>query len=209
MKILKPYLPLFLALVIVGLSAEVHGQPSVSLGVKAGASFSGFRGDDAGDIDFRKGLAGGLFVNISPLKALSIQPELLFQQKGAVNENEDFNFREDVEIGYLNVPVLLKLRLPIGKFYPHVYAGPQFSYAFKSTYSVSALDLGDIEREVDLRNYDVGGVFGFGLDVELLDHLFLTGDVRYGLGGIRLDDNDDVDLKNKDISVMVGAGFRF
>lgn len=184
-------------------------QTTVAVGPKLGASFSGFRGDDAGAINLRKGLAGGLFVNISPLEFLSIQPELMFQQKGAVNKNDDFNFREDVKIGYMNVPLLFKLRLPIDRtFYPHVYLGPQFSYALKSEYSISALDAGTLSREIDIRNYDLGGVFGFGLDIES-NHLFFTTDFRYGLGGLLLDNENDIQLKNKDMAILLGVGYRF
>jgi len=198
------FIPLLLAAVM---SSTMQAQTLVSIGLKAGASFSGFRGDDAGKISFRKGIAAGLFVNISPAPFFSIQPELLLQQKGAVNENDDFNFKEDVKLGYLNVPVLVKLRIPIAhKFFPHIYAGPQFSYMLKSEYAISSLDTSNVFRDIDLRNYDLGGVFGFGLDIEL-NHLFLTADFRYALGSINL--SDEALLKNKDLAIMVGIGYSF
>jgi len=197
------------AIVLFAAGGTAKAQPSVSIGPKIGASFSGFRGDDAGHISMRKGVAGGLFLNISPLKFLSIQPELLLQQKGAVNENQDFNFIEDVKLGYLNVPVLVKLRVPIaGTFFPHVYAGPQFSYAFSSEYSIRSLDGGAMTREINLRDYDLSGVFGFGLDVEIR-HLFITGDLRYALGVLNLTNDEEVQLKNKDLVLLIGLGYKF
>src|ERR1043166_186755 len=93
-------------------SSTAMAQLSVAVGPKVGASFSGLRGADAGRINYRKGLAGGVFVCVSPLSFLSIQPELILQQKGAVNKNEDFDYTEDIKIGYLSIPVLCKLRLP-------------------------------------------------------------------------------------------------
>ncbi|HXH20024.1 MAG TPA: porin family protein [Chitinophagales bacterium] len=209
MKTYHSALFVMLFLILVAASIPVHAQPSLAIGPKVGASFSGFRGDDAGDINFRKGLAGGVFVNVSPVKFFSFQPELLLQQKGAVNENEEFNFREDVKIGYLNVPMLFKLRLPIDDaFFPHVYVGPQFSYAFKSEYSITMLNGTTLTREIDLRNYDLGGVFGFGLDIES-NHLFFTTDFRYGLGALNLDENDEAKLKNKDMAILLGLGYKF
>jgi hypothetical protein len=202
-------LAMFVAVAITcsaGMSA--HAQ-SLSLGAKAGASFSGFRGEDAGEISLRKGLAGGIFLNLSPVEFFSIQPEFLLQQKGAVNENDDFNFTEDVKIGYLNVPVLFKLRLPIDNtFFPHVYAGPQFSYAFNSEYSIETFEGSTFSREVDPRNFDLGGVFGLGLDIES-NHLFFTTDFRYGLGALNLDKDGEAKLKNKDMAIMLGMGYKF
>ncbi len=195
-------------LAITGTRQELNAQTSVTIGPKVGGTFNGFRGDDAGRLTFRKGVAGGLFLNVSPVNYFSIQPEFLFQQRGAVNENRVFNFREDVKIGSFNVPVLFKLRLPIQEtFFPHIYAGPQFSYVFKSEYSVNAFDIGTFIREVELRNYDLGGVFGFGLDIEL-NHLFLTTDFRYGLGALSIGE-EDVNLKNKDLGILFGVGYKF
>lgn len=200
---------MLIAVVLMLVIATTANSQSLSLGAKAGASFSGFRGDDAGSISLRKGLAGGLFLNLSPVEWFSIQPEFLFQQKGAVNENEDFNFTEDVKIGYFNVPVLFKLRLPINHtFFPHVYVGPQFSYAFNSEYSIETFEGSTFTREVDPRNFDLGGVFGMGLDIES-KHLFFTTDFRYGLGALNLDTDGEVKLKNKDIAIMLGVGYRF
>jgi len=208
MKTFKCTLLLCIAACLITIS-EAYAQPSVALGGKIGASFSGFRGDDAGDVSFRKGVAGGLFVAISPAGFFTIQPELLFQQRGAVSENKTLNIKSDVKIGYMNIPVLFKLRLPIAeKFYPHVYIGPQFSYKLKSETSIEAFDLGTITSDINLRNYDLGGVFGFGLDVEI-NHLFLTVDFRYALGALDIEESDDFQIKNKDLSIMAGAGFKF
>ena len=183
-------------------------QVNVAIGPKVGASFSGFWGDDAGNINFREGLAGGLFISITPRPFFSIQPELLLQQKGAVNRNDEFNFIEDVEIGYFNVPVLLKFRIPIFHiFFPHVLLGPQFSYKFKSNYTIQTLDA-SMTREIDLRNYDLGGVFGAGFDIQS-KHLFFNVDARYTLGTLSLDSAEEFDLKNSDISIMMGIGFMF
>ena len=195
-------------LVTAMIRSGVQAQTTLALGPKVGASFSGFRGEDAGNISFRKGVVGGLFVAISPVPFFTIQPELLLQQKGAVNENDNFNFKEDVKLGYLNFPVLLKLRLPLAdnSLFPHIYAGPQFSYKLKSEYAVSSLDTVNVFRDLDLRSYDLGGVFGFGLDVEL-NHLFITADFRYALGAVNL--SDESLLKNKDISIMAGIGYKF
>lgn len=183
-------------------------QATVAIGPKLGASFSGFRGEDAGKVNFREGLAGGVFLNITPVSFFSIQPELLLQQKGAVNRHDDFSIIEDVEIGYFSVPLLLKFRIPVFHiFFPHVFAGPQFSYKLKSEYTLKTLDL-TATREIDLKDYDLGGVFGAGFDIQS-KHLFFNMDVRYNLGVLGIDSHRQVDLKNSDITAMMGIGFMF
>jgi len=190
---------------LTALITEVAAQ--TSLGVKGGYTASSLRGDDAGDIDWQSGFAGGLFVNIAVFQAFAIQPELLFRQRGAYNRNETFNINQRINLSYLDVPILFKLRIPIDEtFYPHVYIGPQFSYNLRGDYEVEAFDAITVQRELDVRKVDAGGVMGFGLDIKS-DRFFFTADFRYGLGGINIDSSDEPFLlKNKDLSVLLGVG---
>lgn len=184
-----------------------EAQAQTSVGVKGGYTAATLRGEDAGDIDWRSGFAGGLFVNFAVFKAFTIQPEVLFRQRGAYNRNETFNINQRINLTYMDVPVLFKLRLPIDEtFYPHVYIGPQFSYNLKGEYEVEAFDGIAIEDDIDVRRVDAGGVMGFGLDVTS-NRFFFTTDFRYGLGAINIDDSDEPFLlKNKDLSIMLGVG---
>lgn len=190
---------------LIALANEVAAQ--TSLGVKGGYAASTFRGKDAGDVDWKSGFAGGLFVNIAVFEAFAIQPELLFRQRGGTNRNETFNINQRINLSYIDVPVLFKLRLPIDEtFYPHVYIGPQFSYNLMGEYEVEAFDAITVQRDLDVRKVDAGGVMGFGLDVKS-DRFFITADFRYGLGGINIDNADEPFLlKNKDLSVLLGVG---
>ncbi len=191
---------------LTAVSNDVKAQSSI--GIKGGYSASTLRGDDVGDIDWRSGFAGGLFINVPFLKILSVQPEVLFRQRGATNRNETFNINQRIKLTYMDVPILFKLRLPINEtFYPHVYIGPQFSYNIQGKYEVEAFDGVTVEDDIDVQKVDAGGVMGFGLDVQM-NRLFFTADFRYGLGGVNIDrsDNQPFLLKNKDLAIMVGVG---
>ncbi len=180
-----------------------------TFGAKAGYTASTFRGTDANNVDWQSGYAGGLFVNIGVLDFFTIQPEVLFRQRGASNQNETFNINQNVRLSYMDVPVLFKLRIPIAEtFYPHIYAGPQFSYNIRGDYEISG---GGIiaGSELDVRKIDFGGVMGFGLDL-VIDKLFLTADFRYGIGALTIDKSDNsASLRNEDLSILLGVGVNF
>lgn len=181
-------------------------QTLVSIGPKAGPSFSELRGQDAGNVTMRRGFAGGLFLCISPLQFLSLQPEFLLQQKGAVNQNETSGTKMDIKLGYLNIPLLLKMRIPIFRtIFPHIYGGPQFAYAFKS--SASYADGSPLDSQVAFQDMDFGGVMGAGMDIEV-KHLFVTIDFRYGLGALNLVKDDALKLRNRDKAILFGVGYK-
>lgn len=208
---MKPVMLKFAMLCMVLLATSVGSNlmSQTTLGVKGGYTAATLRGDDAGNVDWHSGFAGGLFVNVAVLKFFTVQPELLFRQRGGENNNETFNINQKLNLTYMDLPVLFKLRVPIAKtFYPHVYAGPQFSYNIKGDYKVSAGAV-SAEDPVEVRKVDFGGVMGFGLDV-VVKRLFLTADFRYGLGAINIDDSDEPFLlKNKDLSILLGIGVNF
>lgn len=183
-------------------------QTSVAIGGKMGPSFSSLVGADAGNPNRRAGFTGGLFITISPLKFLSVQPEVLFSQRGATNFNEYWNARQEFRLNYLEFPILVKLRVPIKHVvYPHIYAGPIFSKNLASKYKLQQMNTNvDLSGNFEVRNFDFGGVFGFGIDVEV-SRLFVTADLRYGISALNLDNSDQhMDLKNTEIMALLGVG---
>lgn len=190
-----------------GLFTNLGAQ--TSFGAKAGYAVSSFRGDDANNIDWQSGFAGGLFVNVYVFDFFTIQPEVLFRQRGGKSASETFNINQNVRLSYMDVPILFKLRIPISEtFYPHIYAGPQLSYNINGEYEVSGTSL-VAQKDVNVRKIDFGGIMGFGLDV-VINKLFLTADWRYGLGALSVDKGDNaLKLKNEDISILLGVGVIF
>src|SRR6185312_1973571 len=182
----------------------------VALGVKGGASFNSFGGSGAGVIKERVGFMGGVFLNVSFLKVLSIQPEVLFHEGGATNT---VNGHTDVlKLNYADVPVLLKLRIPIAHtVFPHIFAGPDFSYRIGATYTQTTTNNGTVITidNGNIKKTGTGGVIGAGIDVQL-DHLFLTVDGRYGATFTNLGNSTyELNIYNKYLTIMAGIGVRF
>ena len=117
-------------------SAQAQG---IRLGLRAGANYSNLAGNIKNEDTYNNkiGFLGGVMLNI-PIVAdgfLSLQPEVLYSQKGFENKPTEYasfmgtQKREgSVNYNYIDVPVLLKVRASGLVF----EAGPQYSYLLNS-----------------------------------------------------------------------------
>ncbi|WP_210513833.1 porin family protein [Hymenobacter terricola] len=108
---------------------------SIRFGLRAGANYSNLSGNIQNQDTYNNkvGFLGGVMLNV-PLIGdgfLSLQPEVLYSQKGFENKPTEYSSvfgtqkREgSVNYNYLDVPVLLKVRASGLVF----EAGPQYSY---------------------------------------------------------------------------------
>ncbi len=113
-------------------SAQAQG---IRLGLRAGANYSNLAGNVRNQDTYNNkfGFVGGVMLN-APLLGdglLSVQPEVLYSQKGFENKPTEYSSvlgtqkREgNVNYNYLDVPVLLKFKA-LGFV---AEAGPQYSY---------------------------------------------------------------------------------
>jgi hypothetical protein len=166
----------------------------VRFGIKGGANVATVNGDfvDAlGDWQNTVGFCGGIFLEFNLGKVLTLQPEVLYTMKGADTGDGKLKF------DYIEIPVLLKLRIPIGSVHPFIFAGPAFGFTLKSA-------LAGIEVE-DFPTSDYSAVLGGGLQLGRSVHL----DVRYtiGLQKLEIPDLEAIDLKNGVLSATIGLAF--
>jgi hypothetical protein len=165
----------------------------VDVGLRGGIASAGFL-DSKQDVDSRRlGLTAGGYANINiPTTPFSIQPELLFTQKGAEINGVD------VDLGYLEIPVLAKLNfIKTSKLKSYLYLGPYFGFNLSADEDPPS---DDQSLEEITKNSDVGLTFGgevaFGkTNVGL----------RYGLGLTEIFENEEE--KNSTFSVVVGYTF--
>jgi len=129
----------FFAAVLLATAAvpSVQAQ-SIRLGLRAGANYSNLAGNIQNQNTYNNkfGFLGGVILNV-PVTSdgfFSVQPEVLYSQKGFENKSTEYSIlglpgtmqkREgSVNYNYLDVPVLLKVRASGLVF----EAGPQYSY---------------------------------------------------------------------------------
>ena len=197
----------FIALFITPLNAQMQ------IGPKAGLNIANAVGDDATffgiDLESRTGFTGGIFFMFQFSSLIAIQPEAYYAMKGATlsGENSDITFSLD----YIEVPVLLKLIIPVvgSNIRPSVFAGP--SVGFNTTAKIKIESDGESAEEdvkEDVKSTDFGLVFGGGIGI-MIGKNELGFDIRYILGLSSLDDtssNAD-DIKNAVISFNMYFGF--
>jgi hypothetical protein len=141
---------------VLGLSVLViAGSPAIAraqiIGFKGGPTLSTLH---APDILFKTGdmlsFGAGLFIRFHLAGAFSIQPEALAVTKGAkVDRLADGDF--ELELKYVEVPLLIRASTQIGRFYPYVMAGPTVSFEYDC--EVDVVD--DLDRET---SFDCGQV---------------------------------------------------
>lgn len=166
----------------------------VRFGLKGGASVANVNGDfvDAlGDWKSTVGFCGGIFLEFNFGRVLTLQPEVLYTMKGADTGAGKLKF------DYIEIPVLLKLRLPTGDVHPFVFAGPAFGFTLKS--ALEGIELEDFPKS------DYSAVIGGGLQLGSSFHI----DVRYtmGLQKLEIPDIEAIDLKNGVLSATIGLAF--
>ena len=126
----------FLAVTLLATAAISSAQAqSVRLGLRAGANYSNLAGNINNQDTYNNkfGFLGGVMLNVPLIQDgfLSLQPEVLYSQKGFENKPTEYTSvlgkqkREgQVNYNYLDVPVLLKVKASGLVF----EAGPQYSY---------------------------------------------------------------------------------
>src|SRR5262245_14455318 len=193
--------------------APASAQVSASFGIQGGANFANvdFKAGnpEEGEPDFKNRTRGvfGFFAGLD-FTVIGIQIDALYSQKGAkadFTEEDGSNFKIEVGVDYVEVPLMLRVNVPLGgsaKF--RAFGGPAFAFKVsdKVTFESNGVSLEDDETE--FKSYDIGVTAGGALQ---FGHSFV--DVRYTWGTLNIikDDSDGDRAKTRTLGVM--AGFEF
>ncbi|MFT6798868.1 MAG: hypothetical protein ACJAWA_000991 [Nonlabens sp.] len=191
---------LLLSAAFVAFGMGISNAQDISYGVKAGLNLSNFGGDDEVAEGF-EGLTSfhiGGFAQIGISDKFMIQPELIYSQQGAQDE-EDSDLK--LRINYLNLPIMAKYMVADGF---SLELGPQVGFAISRKITDGDIDV-DADDEIKALDFGVG----VGAGYELPSGLMFS--VRYNLGLANLleDDfgGDDFSLNNNVLQVSVGYKF--
>lgn len=218
-------------LVTLVLTIPVAAQ--IGFGIKGGLNVANFSGADSDGYQREAGFVGGLYAKFDIGRKLSIQPEVLYSQKGSTGNipamgDQGGVTKLDFAMDYIEIPLLLRYTFKInGSAEPFGYVGPSMS--FGTSAEVASKAPGQSWTSVDLANVksrDFSIVFGGGVELDAggMDVLF---DARFSLGtSVAFEDMEpfDVDdlsadyrmagedgkafeLKNSVFAVMVGIAF--
>jgi hypothetical protein len=179
----------------------------VQFGIKAGGNMAKPTGADADDplatLKSRVGFTGGIFLAFNFGRVVTIQSEVLYTMKGATYVALDDSYTDKLSADYIEIPLLLKLRIPTPVVQPFVFAGPSVGFKLKEKLESDGVPL----DETILKNNDYGAIFGAGLN---LGRNFMI-DVRYSLGLQKvintIEGEVEPDFKNGVWSASIGIAF--
>jgi len=96
---------------LAGAAGVANAQTGVKYGIKGGFNGSTFSGTDSKGSEYKAGFAAGVFANFGITDQVSIQPEVLFSQKGASVDdflgNSGTTFKST--LSYIDVPILARI----------------------------------------------------------------------------------------------------
>lgn len=155
-------------------------RAGVQFGIKAGGNMAKPRGIDAQDplatLKNKVGFNGGVFLAFNFGRVVTIQWEVLYTMKGATYVALDDSYTDKLYADYIEVPLLLKLKLPLPVIQPFIIAGPTVGFKLQEKLQENGQDVPLTENL--LKDNDYGAIFGAGLN---LGRNFMI-DVRYSLG---------------------------
>ena len=184
-------------------------KADVQFGLRVGGNSAKLTGDDLKDIEAtvksKVGFVGGVFLAFNLGKMITIEPEILYTMKGGTVEDTAGEYSEKVSGDYLEIPLLIKVKLPFGSVRPVIFAGPAVGFKLREKYELNGEEL-PLEEKI-LKNNDYGAIFGAGLDIGR--HFMI--DVRYSLGLQKIitavDEGTSPDIKNGVWSATIGIAF--
>lgn len=174
---------LFAAFVVSSLVSTAQGiEKRVSFGFQAGWSSSHISGDTFGS---KSGFIGGINATVPVSRNFFVQPEVNYQKLGGKYRGNTFVIGDiiyryaELEVSYLNVPVLVKYRIAPTNL--NVYAGPQIGFRLKAK---DRLDDGNSFDLNNVKSTDFSGVFGLEYFVRLPEekNVALVLNARYMTG---------------------------
>jgi hypothetical protein len=180
-------------------------------GIKAGLNLTNLYVNDASDEHLKAGFNAGIYWKLPVARGFSIQPELIYSQKGTKATYSNFiqgNGEYRFNLNYAELPLLAVINL--GKTF-NIHAGPYVGYLVSANVKDVNSD-GTINGAADLnednfKRLDVGVAAGLGLDIE---NFTIGARYNYGLteiGKSGLAGELTRNSKNAGLSIYLGLAF--
>lgn len=205
----KLFTSLLIALFLCLAAGQTAALAGIQFGIRGGGNAAKLTGADVqyleGTIKNKVGLVAGVFLAINIGKIITIQPEFLYTMKGSQIADPLGEYSGKLYGDYLEIPLLLKVRIPTPGIQPAIFAGPSVGFKLREKLQIDGQDI-PLEETL-LENNDYGAIFGAGLD--FARHIMI--DVRYSLGLKKvltaIEEGIQQDVKNGVWSATVGIAF--
>jgi len=176
-------------------------------------NYSGFSGTNL-DNKHRFGISIGMYVDVPLTKHLSLQPELMYQNKGTSFKGSgyfqgiDMDLKLNMVANYLSLPLLINVHSKREEYGDFIYflTGPSINLRTKSAMKVTVSALGESETEEEkydgIKTLDANWVLAIGYDF-----YDARVEIRYekGLTNISKPDYAEYDFRNNTITISLGG----
>lgn len=192
---------------------------NIFIGAKLGPGAVYALGKDSDDLDAAFGMAAGVFGMYRLMDYFAIQAELMYEMKGygSTSTAQDGSKQTNrLTLNYFSVPVIAKGVFDVSPVLIQPYAGLNFSFLMSADISASA---GGYDISIDATDqcslFDLGVIGGAEFYFEVMDHLYITADVRLEFGFLTTVDHVDAPnavipkIYNSAFYALVGAAYQF
>jgi hypothetical protein len=179
------------AAILLLLTGPVSQAQQFTFGPKVGFTSSHFTTNQDTLLDsFRQGFQGGVFFRFYG-DYLYCQPELMYVIKGGVFDSENQDFKEEIDLQSIDIPVVFGLKLGPDEFNFRIHTGPVASFIIQKTIDVTYKGVTKPFTDDNTKDFMLGQTVGLGLDI-----LSFSIDVRYEFGW---DNMYASDVKNSNV----------
>lgn len=209
---MNPLIKLFAVLLCLSTFASVTAQSSIGLRFGLNSSNVNFDiGNETFDPKARSGFALGLVTEFGGAGLFAFQPELLYTQYGYTIEESVLgqDLKGDIRYSYIQVPLLLKLKLGPEAVKINANVGPHIGFGIgdiRNEFEVLGTKDEDTSSWEDegLSKFDFGLTGGLGISIGAGPG-YLGLDARYQLGLANLIDepSDDDQITNRNLQLSL------
>ena len=194
---------LSMGLILAATLAPLSGaNAQLTFGGFAGVNFSNLDISDLSVNEVTNSQTGGMFgcyIGTHMGRLFTIRLEGYWTQKGAdlvlsAAETESFKLQ------YIEVPLILRVHIPLVVIKPAIYAGPAISFMTKCT-AENTLTGTSLPCEDTVNSTDVSGIIGAGVGIGPV-----TLDVQYDFSFSDITDDPMSEVKNKTWTVRAAFG---
>lgn len=196
---------IIVALAVFLFGVQITYAQDVKFGVKAGADFSRWGGDDVKNIDISTniGYHAGAFAEFPLTNIVNLESGLYVSRKGFKSKEEVLGstLKLTNTSTYLDLPVMAKFM--IARNY-NISLGPQLSYLLQNKTIAKWEGEKDTQRKVTgFKKFDLGAVAGIGYQFN--NGLLFSANYDFGL--TKMDDVTSMKAYNRVVKASIGYRF--
>lgn len=204
----------FIFLIIFSTFIVGSANAQFAFGIKGGLTISDNNLDVLPDTvtDFIYGYHAGVFFKFGK-GMFGFQPEIMFVKKGTKLNDESSDYYRQINLNYIDVPLLLRAGISLGGTELYFNFGPYVGYAFSARIKENTFDAGqnvwtteeyDYDFDQDFtEQWDGGVIMGAGL--RLFEKLII--EARYNQGILHIANDNYISANNKYLNISLGVQF--